>query len=212
MTDATDELARALIALEQATAQLPIYLPAVVVGAIDDRHMQVDLGGAKLVPAYLPRTVGYCRTGQAVRVRLQENTYTIAEVNSSIQWDTEGFTYASGWQDSGLASGQAQRCGWRVISGIGFVRLTLMRTGGAITASSTGHLADFDVVTIPPAAVPVWSGLYPLHWKTTTSSGGGMLDTTTGMARLTDLNSSSKVSTGDYIATVITYPLWTTGV
>jgi hypothetical protein len=211
VTDATDELARTLIAQEQATAQLPIYLPAVVVGALDDQHMQVDLGGAQLVPAYLPRTVGYCRTGQAVRVRLQENTYTIAEVNSSIQWDTGGFTYASGWQDFGLASGQAQRCGWRVISGIGVVRLTLMRTG-AITASSTGHLADIDVVAIPPAAVPTWAGLFPLHWKTSTTSGGGMLDTTTGMCRLTDLNSSSKVSTGDYIATVITYPLWTTGV
>lgn len=211
MTDATDELARALIALEQATAQLPIYLPAVVVGAIDDRHMQVDLGGAKLVPAYLPRTVGYCRTGQAVRVRLQENTYTIAEASGSVQWDTEGFTYASGWQDFGLASSQAQRCGWRVVSGWADVRLMLMRTG-VITASSTGHLADIDVVTIPPAARPVRAGIFPLHWKASTTSGGGMLDTDSGMVRLTDLNPTSSVNTGDYIATTLAYPLWTTGV
>lgn len=209
---AEDDLARDLVTQQQALAQAPVYLPATVVGAVDSRHMQIDIGSGTLIPAYLPRTVGYCRTGQQVWVRRQENTYTITEVSASIQWDTDGFTYASGWQDFGLASGQAQRCGWRVISGIAFVRLSLMRTGGAITASSTGHLADIDVVTIPPAAVPVWSGLYPLHWKTTTSSGGGMLDTTTGMVRLADLNSSSKVSTGDYIATVITYPLWTTGV
>lgn len=211
MTAGADDLAATIAKLRADLAKLPVFLPATVIEPLDERHVVVDLGGGKLKPAWLPRTVGYCRRGQDVTVRWQENTYVVDEVSGTLQWDTEGFEFAAGWQDFGLASGQAQRCGWRVCSGMCTVRITVMRTG-AITASSTGHLADVDVVTLPKAALPTWAGLFPLHWKTSTTSGGGMLDTTTGMVRLTDLNPSSKVNTGDYIATVITYPLWTTGI
>lgn len=211
MSESVAEMAAMLTEFRRQIDRAPVFLTAVVTGAVDATHMQIDIGGGVLVPAYLPRTIGYCRTGQSVRVRRQENTYTIAEVITSVQWDTDGFTFASGWSDLGLASGGAQRCGWRVVSGIAFVRLSLQRTGGTITASSTGHLADIDVVTIPSVAVPVWAGLYPTHWKTTTSSGGGQMDTTTGLVKLTDLNANSGVSSGNYIATVLSYPLWTTG-
>ncbi len=39
-----------------------------------------------------------------------------------------------------------------------------------------------------------------------------MMDTTTGVCRLTDLNANSSVGSGDYIATTLIYPHWTTGV
>ncbi len=209
--DPIAEMAAMLVEMRRLIDRTPVFLTATVIAPYDATHMLIDVGGGVLVPAYLPRTIGYCRAGQPIRVRRQENTYTIAEVLGSVSFETAGFAFASNWNDLGLEAGGPQRCGWRVVSGWACVRLSLQRTSGTITASSTGHIADVDVVTIPPVAIPLWSGLFPLHWKTTTSSGGGQMDTTTGLVKLTDLNANSSVGSGDYVATTLSYPFYSTG-
>lgn len=124
-------------------------------------------------------------------------------------WHTSGFVFAGGWADLGLAAGGPQRCAWTVMGGCVFVRLGVRRDGGDILASLTGHLEDVDVVTLPRAARPPGPGQWPVMWRTSTSSGGGLVETAAsapGMVRLADLNSRAAVLTGNTMSASLIYP------
>lgn len=121
-------------------------------------------------------------------------------------WRTSGFVFANGWAD---LTGSPQRCAWTVMAGCVFVRLGVRRTGGGILATGTGHLEDVDVVTLPQAARPPGPGQWPVMWKTSTSSGGGLVETSAsapGMVRLADLHSGGAVLTGNNMSASLIYP------
>lgn len=168
----------------------------------------VDLG-AKPVLAKVPRSLrGVVAKGSFTELIGVDNVWFILSVLSEPKWVRSGFTASSGWTIPTDADGKLQ-AGYRMQDGPYItVAVRLQRTGSTITASSTGHLADEIVGTVPMEAMPSGWPLnsIPFVWRTSWSIGGGFLGPLTGNLVLTDLHPNASISAGDQMQMQLTYP------
>lgn len=94
---------------------------------------------------------------------------------------------------------------WIVRNGWQSLRMEVTRTGAALTASGSGGIANNTMATVNTAAARP-----PMQWQGrayASFTGGTCTLNTDGTWILTDLNSSSTISTGDFVRCVLTYPI-----
>lgn len=165
-------------------------------------YAQVNIGKVT-VPAKIPaHLLGVLAIGMFVEVIGSENYWIVLATITVPSWFDTGFTAASGW--SIIQKGYRYSAGPYITIGV-----RVERTGGTITASGSGHLADVLVLTAPDAVLPSVSwplNSIPIQWRTSFSIGGGYVGTVTPEIFLTDLHPTASISSGDFMSTLITYP------
>lgn len=172
---------------------------ATVLEVIDAGHVRVDLGDSQRT-AVVPSGVAVT-PGQSVEVTVAGRVTTVRRPLDGTGWVTGGFTASSGWSVAAAA--------YRTVGGVRWINVEMTRTGSTLTGSSSGHLADTDVVTIPAAALPVTA--LPVteisgSWRAQTTF-GGMRINTSGVMQLTDLHPNGAVETGHYLRALIGFPV-----
>ena len=165
------------------------------------QYAVIDLGG-KIVEARVPGHFrGPVREGAAVQILGDQNLRTVNAILSDLAWITAGFSVQPGW--SLAFAGYRWSMGPQVT-----MALRLIRTGSAITASSTGHLADMTILTAPAACLPTFWPINSIQmpvWRASTTIGGGYLGPVSGNLILTDLHSGASIQTDDQIQANFSY-------
>ena len=172
---------------------------ATVLEVLDAEHARVNFENSDRVAVVPAGTVVVA--GQSVEVTVSGRVTTVRRPLDGNGWITGGFTAASGWAVTEAA--------YRTVSGIRFINVNIERTGATLTASSTGHLADTGVVSVPAAAMPVTP--WPVNevsgcWRTSTTFGGLRLNTSR-MLMITDLHPGGSIIAGDYAKAMISFPV-----
>jgi hypothetical protein len=110
-------------------------------------------------------------------------------------WLSDDISYGAGWVDGGGL--------YRIIDSIVYLRGFAQRTGADLTASSTGHLVNNTMFTLPAAAVPPMS--FTGHW-TTDGGSGTFAVLPTGEVQVLDAGPNQTISTGDTVRAYLVYP------
>ena len=125
---------------------------------------------------------------------------TAPNVNVDTGWLTTGFAASAGWTATG--------CAYRTVNGVTTCHIRAQRTGGTITPSTSGSIADTNVVVLPAGIrsgyllagagqMSVASGTFGYTWK---------INNTTGQFVLTSSsNGAVSITNGDSLYATITY-------
>lgn len=112
------------------------------------------------------------------------------EIYSDTGWISSGFSYQSGWGAGTYAKS-------RRVGKLCEVRVRLVRTGGDIQASPTGHLPDVNVIALPEHLRPNDGDYVTFPARSYLTTGTCSLYSN-AMVTLTDMHPNSTISTGDF--------------
>jgi len=125
---------------------------------------------------------------------------TAPNLNTDTGWLTTGFAPSSGWTATG--------CAYRTVNGVTTCHIRAQRTGGTITASASGSIADTNVVVLPAAIrsgyllagagqMSITAGTFGYTWK---------INNTTGQFVLTSSsNGGVSINNGDSLYATVTF-------
>lgn len=115
-------------------------------------------------------------------------------------WVSAGFTMAAGWDNVG--------CRYRILGGVlCHMQIRAERTGGTITAPSTGNIGNSTVVSDAPAASDPAVSLQPNYTTDGNDANGKGVHNTAGLIAIQGLTPTAAIDNTDLVYFDYTYPL-----
>lgn len=162
--------------------------------ALDDRLVLKAVDEADRNARYAEAPTGsFCVSGESTTVWFKTGPGPTEwfTLYSDTGWVDQGFTVFNGWE--------LQTVRGRRKAGNTEIRGQVLRTGDALSANSTGHLPDTDVISVPPQLRPE-PGLPAITGQGRASTTSGTVELyATGQIRLVDLHANSSVGNGEYL-------------
>lgn len=171
-----------------------------LVMAMDDKIVLKAIDEADRDSKYADAPVGsFCVAGESKMVWFKTGPGPTEwfTLYSDTGWVEEGFTAYSGWEIQDVRG--------RRKAGITEIRAQVNRTGDPLSANSSGHIPDRDVVSVPPQLRPAY-GLPAITGMARAYTTGGTIELyASGNIRLVDMHANSSIETGDYLRMTLIY-------